>query len=258
MAGKKHAPSSLSTRKINVWIADDDLRYCSLVSRALNETKSVRCSHSFPDFVTLFSGLQAGTGLPDVILLDIRMPGTDGLDSIPKIKQIAASKIIILTAFDNDSYILKALAEGAEGFLLKGSSVGQITEAIQKVASGGVASDQKVLEKMFRILSHTIQSKEKYFHFLQDKENARCDSFRSINEMSDAKSLSSTTESCNLTEMERVIIRIAVKGGGQQEIADQLHRSVQTVHTHFKNIFWKLGVHSLHALVAKAILEELI
>ena len=224
MTTKTCKPRSIP-KKINVWIVDDDWRYSSIVSEALNESKSVHCSHRFHRCDTFLSALQAGIDFPEIILLDIRLPGMNGLDAIPRIKLISPhSKVIILTAFDNDTYIYKAVTAGANGFLLKDTSAGKMAEAIHKVAGGDVATDDRVLTKLFKILAYGSQSSETY----------------------------------KLTETEKEILRLATEGFTISQIAERLCLSYDTIHTHLGGIHSKLHVHSRSELVAKAIKDKLI
>lgn len=93
--------------------------------------------------------------LPDVILMDIRMPEMDGVQCIEVIKEaLPQIKIIVLTTFDDDEYVFNALKNGASGYLLKGISVGELVEAIKIVYKGGALINPNIAAKVFKLFSH--------------------------------------------------------------------------------------------------------
>lgn len=92
--------------------------------------------------------------LPDVILMDIRMPEMDGVQCIEVIKEaLPQIKIIVLTTFDDDEYVFNALKNGASGYLLKGISVGELVEAIKIVYKGGALINPNIAAKVFKFFS---------------------------------------------------------------------------------------------------------
>lgn len=254
----REVTSKASAGRINVWIADDDQRYCTIVTKALNESKTIRCERQFCDLDSLLAALRGIGHRPDVILLDVRLHARNGLDYVSRIRDVVASKVVVLTAFDNDSYVLKAFAEGVHGFFLKDTSAREITEAIVEIARGGIAVDQRILPKLVKFIRYKSESNGKAAVGHGVTNGSRGDTLRSQSTDADPDLVSFAEKGYNLTETEKEIIRIAIKGGGQKQMADELNRSIHTVHTHLKNIFWKMGVHSLHALVAKAIIEQLL
>jgi DNA-binding NarL/FixJ family response regulator len=225
MTTKTHKPRS-TPKKINVWIVDDNPRYCIIVSDALNETKRVHCSRRFHRCEAFLSALRERVGLPDVILLDVRMPGISGLASIRRIRELSPlAKIIILSAYDELRYIFKAFIEGASGYLLKTStSAGQILEAIRVAMDGGVVLDKNISANLFKTLVQKYSPSEKY----------------------------------GLTTREKEIIELIVEGQSSKEVADKLRISDKTVVPHLKNIFHKLDVHNRAMLVAKVMRERIV
>ena len=97
--------------------------------------------------------------LPDVILMDVRMPEMDGVLCTKAVKEkFPAVKIIILTTFDDDEYIYHALKYGASGYLLKGCSVQELTSAIQKVMSGGSILNPSIITKVVKLFNQMAQT----------------------------------------------------------------------------------------------------
>jgi len=96
---------------------------------------------------------------PDVILMDIRMPEIDGVQCTQRIKEsYPAVKIIILTTFDDDEYVFNALKYGASGYLLKGVSVAELSNAIRTVVQGGAMLNPDIIKKVVKLFSEMARS----------------------------------------------------------------------------------------------------
>ncbi len=212
-------------KRISVWIVDDNKSFCVVLSEALNRSNSITCDRYFHSSRQAIEFLETNNHPPQVILLDIKMPGTKGVDAIESIKRIAPStNIIMLTSYDFDTDIRTSLKRGASGYLLKSSQSMDIIRAIQTVQKGGTPLDPMITQRM-------------------------TDAFIAENPESDAYDLSAR---------EREVIRWISQGMNSAEVAQQLSITYNTVETHIKNIFHKLNVSNRHAMVAKAIKERLI
>ena len=144
---------------------------------------------------------------PDVILLDIQMPGTNGLQALPFIKKtLPNANIIILTVFDSPELVFEALTMGAGGYLTKNSSASKIIDAVREVSTGGGAMSTNVA----RIVMHSFQ-----------------------------KNLNSP-----LTKRETEILDRIANGQTKSQIANDLFIDQETVRSHVKNIYIKLDVNS--------------
>ncbi|GGO25134.1 DNA-binding response regulator [Microbispora rosea subsp. aerata] len=163
---------------------------------------------------------QARALLPDVVLMDIRMPGTDGIEATRRIVREAAPsahvpKVLVLTTFDLDEYIVEALRAGASGFLLKDVPPDELVQAIRVVAAG----DAIVAPSVTRRLLDKFATRLPPAH--QQAIPARLD---------------------RLTERELEVLRLIAKGMSNAEIAAQLVVSETTVKTHVGNVLTKLGL----------------
>lgn len=166
----------------------------------------------------------------DVVLMDIRMPGIDGVEAIRRIRAAHgpdAPRIIILTTFDQDEYVLAGLRAGANGFLSKGVSPTELAEAIHDVIAGGGALSASAAATL--IGSFTAQPTVHTDPKMVDRFG-------------------------QLTAREREIVEAIVAGGGYNEIAKELFLSPHTVKTHANRAMTKVGAHDRAQLVSYAYL----
>ncbi|HJR37785.1 MAG TPA: response regulator transcription factor [Nocardioidaceae bacterium] len=157
---------------------------------------------------------------PDVVLMDIRMPGMNGLEATARLEaEPSPPKVIVLTTFDADEYVVQALAAGASGFLLKDTPPPQIVDAVRKVASGEPMLSPSVTAQLIR----------------QVARGAGASSARA----SDARQRLAV-----LTDRETEVAVAVGRGLSNAEISRQLHMSVPTVKAHISRLFTKLEVHN--------------
>ena len=151
----------------------------------------------------------------DVILMDVSMPKKDGVEATMQVKKKYPDiKIIILTTFDDDEYVLNALRYGASGYLLKGMSVPELSGAVRKVAAGGAMLNTDIVTKVVKMFSN-LPAEEKN----QVADSQPDESFIQV----DAQGIG------ELTQMERNIIRLVAHGMNNKEIAQKLNFSEGTV-----------------------------
>lgn len=163
---------------------------------------------------------------PDVVLLDINLPGMTGLEAIQIFKsKWSQTKIVMLTILEDEYNIFTAIKNGADGYILKKTNPQKILDAIQQVFDGGAALTPMVAKQ---VLS---------FFKSEKKENEQV----SV-----------------LTKREHEILSYIVSGITNEKIAAELYISTQTVRNHIKNIYEKLHVHSKAQVVAKALKEKMI
>lgn len=218
--------NSLEKRsRISVWIVDDNKSFCVVLSEALNRSSSIVCEKYFHSSRMAIENLETTSHIPQVILLDIKMPGMKGVDAIALLKRIAPStNIIMLTSYDYDMDIRTSLKKGASGYLLKSSQPLDVIRAIETVQKGGTPIDPMIAQRMTDA-------------YIADKPDP---------------------DTYNLSAREKEVLRWITQGLNSSEVAQQLSITYNTVETHIKNIFHKLNVSNRHAMVAKAIKERLI
>ena len=163
---------------------------------------------------------------PDVVLMDIEMPGTNGIEGLKIIKQYFPDiNVLMLTVFDDDYNVFEAVCYGAAGYLLKNTTPQKIIEAIHDVHNGGAPMTASVARKVLHLFS---------------------------------KSFSKPDEQYNLTQREKDILASLVKGNSYKMIATEQNISIDTVRTHIRKIYDKLHVHSMNEAVSKAIKQRLV
>ncbi len=162
---------------------------------------------------------------PGVVLMDIDMPGLNGIEAVGKIRQAGwKTPILMLTVFDDNQHVFDAICAGASGYLLKKHLSTKLFAAIEELQNGGAPMSPSVA-------SMVIQS--------MHKKPAHPNPY-------------------NLTSRETQILTSLSKGNSYKLVASELGISIDTVRTHIKNVYEKLQVHSQTEAVAKAIREKLV
>ena len=192
---------------MNIAIVDDDPMVRIGLRAILSTVEGWEVSAEAGDGQAAVELAQA-TPPPDVILMDIRMPGMDGLEATRRITaRDSAPKVLVLTTFDVDEYVFEALRAGASGFVLKRVPPTELIEAVRVVANGESllfpASTRRVIERF---------------------------------------AVASSKPLPELSEREQEVLRLLARGMSNTEIAQQLFLSLQTVKSHVAAILMKLGV----------------
>ena len=206
---------------IHILLIEDNRSYGRVVQRALSDDTTIRAvTHIGTSEMALRRIGSRGDIAPDIILLDLSLPGIGGLEAIPLLLELVRDvKIIILTQSDREEDVMKAISAGAVGYILKESTPRQIKEAIQSVVAGGACLHPKVSKHIF-------------------------DAFRAQPVETGIKKA--------LSGKELVTLKLMAKGLARKEIAEELDVSITTVVTHINRIFAKLDVKNAPAAVGKA------
>lgn len=198
---------------IRVLLVDDDPLVRSALSLMLGGQEDLRVVGEAADGA---AGVERARELrPEVVLMDIRMPVLDGLEATRRLlRDPAPPRVIVLTTFDADENVVRAVAAGADGFLLKDTPPAEIVEAIRRVVDGeAMLSPSATRSLVARV-----------------REDAAADRSASARECLGM-----------LTERELEVAVAVGRGLANAEIASQLHMSVPTVKTHVSRLFDKLG-----------------
>ena len=140
---------------VKVMIIEDNPEFRKVLRLALSRDAAIELSSEFGTAEIALRSLRDGSlpGSPDVILLDLRLPGMGGLDALPHFTSTAPqAKVIVLTQSDCEADVLRAIALGAAGYLLKSSTITQIKEGIRTVIDGGASLDPGVAKFLFKSL----------------------------------------------------------------------------------------------------------
>jgi len=199
---------------IRVLIVDDDALVRAGLSMILDATEDVRVVAEVADGSEVLPAVDAYA--PDVVLMDIRMPRMDGLAATEALTaRDAAPEIIILTTFDADEYVLRALRSGASGFLLKDTPPADIVQAIRLVVAGEAMLSPGVTR---RLIGHVAET-------------------GAASRRTNARELLG-----RLTDREREVAEAIGRGRSNAEIAEELYMSVATVKAHVTRLLTKLEV----------------
>ena len=213
---------------IRTWIVEDHDTFRRSLQRLCVPERGLEPAPAFANAETMLTTLKATAQAerPDVLLLDVGLPGRSGLDIIGEVHQFAPDcRIVILTVFEDEAKISRAISAGASGYLLKTSRAETVVEAIHEAAQGGSPMSPKVAASVVKLLAKLTQPSAAPVAF---------------------------------SPREHELLVLIVEGLTAKEIADRLGVSIHTTGTHTKNLFFKLGVHSRAAAVARALKERLV
>lgn len=213
-----------SPEHFTVWIIEDNTVFREAVEFSLESETGLLCAGSFPSAEAAFEQLESNIA-PDVILLDLDLPGMHGLDALSVIKSRAPdTRVLILTEFDDRPKVFQAIGEGAAGYLLKSSPVADISRSIHEVMAGGAALNPQIAKMMLSTFAGVTPQREE----------------------------------AKLTSRETEVLALLAEGFVKKQIGDQLGISYHTVDLHVRGIYKKLQVHNLSGAVAIAIRRGLI
>lgn len=204
---------------LNIAIIEDNSQYRTTISIILQLNENFRLIHKLENCNEMIGRFEAES--PDVVLMDIDMPGMNGIEAVWEIKKhFPEMKVIMLTVFEDEEKIFKAIRAGANGYLLKKDSPQKILDAIDAVTKGESPMNGMIAAK---VLDYFQKQQKKY----------------------------SELEESNLTAKEKEILNLLMKGNSYKEIAAILFISIETLNTHIKNIYRKVNVHSRSELSAR-------
>jgi DNA-binding NarL/FixJ family response regulator len=216
------APTAL--RVARVLIVDDQTLFRSGLARLLSEDPHLEIVGQAADGLSAVT--QASSLKPDVVLMDLKMPGLDGIEATRRlVAERPDIKVLILTTFDADSYVIQALRAGACGYILKDSQPEAIVASIMAVLSGERVMANAVTNRVIDMLTGTASPKEFYD---------------------------------GLTSREVEILKFLAIGYANKQIAHRLHISEKTVRNHVSHMYEKLHIADRAQAVLYAVRKGLV
>lgn len=211
--------------EIKVALFEDNKKLRESLEQLINSAADMVCTGAFANADRLIYKMQQSD--PDVVMMDINMPGMSGIEAVKIItEKFPAVRLLMQTVFDENDKIFAAICAGASGYILKKTTPKKMLEAVRETYAGGAPMTPSVAAKvleMFRL--HTKVDKNEFI---------------------------------DLSEREKEILALLVKGKSYKNIASECFISIDTVSTHIRHIYEKLHVHSKSEAVAKAIFQKLV
>lgn len=207
-----------------VWIIDDHNSMRSSLSRLLASAQEVTSVETFASCEDVLLKLAQGR-CPQLLLLDIGLQGMSGLDGIPLIREKAPEVcIVVLTVFEDDEKLFRAICAGANGYLLKTQSGQEIIQSVRDALDGGAPMSPRIARRVLGMFAKLAPRRSDY----------------------------------GLSERERAVLEFVVEGLLKKEIAQKMELSIHTVDSHLRRIYEKLHVNSRSGAVRKAVREGLV
>lgn len=195
---------------IRVAIVEDNDRIREGLAALIDGSDGFVCSETYEtaeEAIRRLSGYK-----PDVVLMDIELPKMSGIECVARLKEANPDlEIMMLTVYEDDERIFKSIVAGATGYVLKGTPPAELLESIRELYEGGSPMSDQIARKVVLAFQQTGRTSK---------------------------------ETEELSDREKEILSYVAKGYFDQEIADKLFLSVQTVRTHLRNIYKKLHVRS--------------
>jgi len=220
-------------------IVEDNTTIRTLIQKFISKQEDYTCSQVY-DAVEPFLVDLKQQRLPDVVLMDIDLPGMNGIEGMKLIKSNYPSvEIIMLTVYHDSHRIFDSLCAGASGYLLKHTSLQEIKESIEVVINGGSVMSPQIARKVIG-----------YFAMQPNSSTE-------ISKQQKSTEKTSSNQESELTMREQEIVIGLVDGLSYKMIADRMAISLDTVRAHIRNIYKKLHVNSKAEVIAKSLRGEI-
>lgn len=211
--------------KIKVTVFEDNRSLRQGLYQLISGSEGFQCVGAFEDCLNLLRDLE--NTKPDIVLMDIQMPGINGIEAVRMLREKYPNlKILMQTIFEDNEKIFQSILAGASGYILKNTSPARILDFIKETYEGGAPMSPSVATKVLKMV-------------VQQSPSARPNDF-------------------NLSEREKEILSCLVKGMSYKLIADACFISIDTVRGHIRNIYEKLHVHSKGEAIATAIKDRIV
>jgi DNA-binding NarL/FixJ family response regulator len=202
---------------IKVAIVEDNAGIRNTLAKVIKASESMVCTELCSTGEEALERLTANP--PDVVLMDINLPGISGIETTAKIKEkLPELDVIVITVYEDNESVFKALKAGACGYLLKRSTAQEIRTAIEEVSRGGAPMTSEIARKVVAVFQESSQN---------------------------------TKEEFSLSPRDKDIMNLLCQGFSNKEIADKLALTHETVCWYLKNVYKKLHVHSRTQAIIK-------
>ena len=213
---------------LRIAIFDDNKNIRESIAMLLKTVKDFEMVGSFAHVLDCMDDIKEVN--PDLILMDIEMPGMNGIEAVRIIKkELPGIQILMQTVFEDDDRVFDSICAGASGYILKNFINTKLIDSIKELQFGGSPMSPSIARKVLTKMQAINPSKE-----LQNNEDY------------------------HLTKREKEVLACVVNGLSHKMIADELNISYETVRSHIKNIYEKLHVVSVTQAVSKAMKEKLV
>lgn len=214
----------MTSHCFRLWLIEDNALFRRTVSRIAEDLAGVTAVDAFSSCEEALRALDEGTR-PDTVLIDVGLPGIDGIEGIRLIKaRVPGVQILVLTVFEDDEKIFRAVCAGASGYLLKSASMQEIADAVAELRRGGSPMTPRVARRVLEMFSQLAPVRHDY----------------------------------GLAPREREVLELFVRGLTNKEVAAKLGLSIHTIDTYNRSLYEKLHVNTRSGAVAKALKERLV
>ncbi len=221
----KSSVSKLKGKEIAVWVVEDNAAFRNALEQVIGRESDMSCLKSFASAEDALGEVGRSPG-PDVILLDIELPGINGIQALSQFgERIPDTSTVIITAFFDEDRILKAVMGGASGYLLKTSTKSEIVDAVRQAAAGGAPMTPRVAKAVLGLMKGSAKVPAKDY---------------------------------GLSVREFEILELMTRGMLKKEIADRLSMNFHTVDAHLRSIYSKLHVSTRSEAVGKALRDGVV
>jgi DNA-binding NarL/FixJ family response regulator len=208
---------------IPIVIYEDNARLRQSLELLLGDDTGFTVVGAFPNCSKVSEQME--TLLPELVIMDIDMPGINGIEGVKKIKsEFPKIKVVMYTVFDDDNRVFDCICAGAGGYLLKNTSPVKLIQSLQDLSEGGTPMSPFVAQKVFQYFRTSATAKDSF----------------------------------NLTDREKEILELLVKGNSYKMIAGKCCIALDTVKKHLQKVYHKLHVNCGTEAVAKALQHKIV